>query len=214
MHEADTVTEPMTTSKATSQPESQPSKSSSGWLRGTLVLIFRLLLLGVGGAVALLVGIAIATLFPGNVTEPPILERVLRQATHTRQDFETITTIGTDGAIANDVVRISLPSDVMFEETGTTLSTDGQTLLDNLIADIETLPGATIQVSAYTNEEGEPVRDRARSFEQAKAVEAYLAGMLDPDLYHWVALGYGQPQEASEDVPERDRRIEITVRPR
>ncbi|MGF1498703.1 MAG: OmpA family protein [Elainellaceae cyanobacterium] len=214
MHEADTVTEPTTTSKPSSQPDAKPSRTASDWLKGVLVLIFRLLLLGVGGTVALLTGIVIATFAPGNVTETPLLERLLRQASSARQDLQTVTTVGAEGAIANDILRISLPSDVLFETAGTTLSANGQTLLNNLVADLEAIPGATVEVAAYTNDAGGPMGDRTRSFEQAKAVEAYLSEMLDPEQYHWVVLGYGQPQDASEAAPERIRRVEITARPR
>lgn len=44
-----------------------------------LVLLYRLLLLGVGGTIAWFVGIAIATFFPGQVSEPPFLEKVFTQ---------------------------------------------------------------------------------------------------------------------------------------
>jgi outer membrane protein OmpA-like peptidoglycan-associated protein len=49
-------------------------------VRSFLVLVFRLLLLGVGGSIALLVGIAIAQFYPAQVEEPPLLERIIRRS--------------------------------------------------------------------------------------------------------------------------------------
>lgn len=62
----------------------QPTKtvvqrSSISLWRSLLVLVFRLLLLGVGGVSATLVGIAVASLYPDQVTEPPLAEQMLRQ---------------------------------------------------------------------------------------------------------------------------------------
>jgi peptidoglycan-associated lipoprotein len=45
-----------------------------------LVLLFRLLLLGVGGSLAGLIGIAIAQFFPAQVDEPPLLEHIFRRS--------------------------------------------------------------------------------------------------------------------------------------
>jgi OmpA-OmpF porin, OOP family len=45
-----------------------------------LVLIFRLLLLGVGGSFAWLLGVAIANLYPAQVQEPPLMEKTLRRS--------------------------------------------------------------------------------------------------------------------------------------
>lgn len=54
-------------------------------LRSLLVLIFRLLLLGVGGTIAGLLGILAAQLYPAPRTEePPLLERFLRRANDLR----------------------------------------------------------------------------------------------------------------------------------
>lgn len=57
------------------------SKSTSGGVFGQLwTLIFRLGLLTVGSSVALVTGIAIATIHPADVDAPPLLEKLLQQA--------------------------------------------------------------------------------------------------------------------------------------
>ncbi|MBF2078601.1 MAG: OmpA family protein [Synechococcales cyanobacterium T60_A2020_003] len=60
----------------TLQPSSPPPSPGRGW--GILVFIFRLLLLGVSGTLAFLIGMAIASLFPGTITDPPLVERAIR----------------------------------------------------------------------------------------------------------------------------------------
>jgi len=59
------------------QDRIEAKQRSGGWFSSLLVTIFRLLLLGVGSVSALLFGIAIATVFPGDVETTPPLERIL-----------------------------------------------------------------------------------------------------------------------------------------
>jgi len=70
----------MSPTQATPSP-TQPSRSArqSNLALGALTLVFRLLLLGVGGTVAWFVGVAIAQLNPANVTDPPIMERLIQR---------------------------------------------------------------------------------------------------------------------------------------
>lgn len=56
----------------------QPRKTRFGWGYALLVLLFRLLLLGVSGSLAGLLGIAVAQLYPGDIDEPPLVEKLLR----------------------------------------------------------------------------------------------------------------------------------------
>lgn len=70
----------MTKPSAADPTEQQMTARSPG--RSLLVLIFRLLLLGVGGVTATLLGILAAQFFPAPpaaVDDPPLLERLLRQ---------------------------------------------------------------------------------------------------------------------------------------
>jgi len=59
----------------------QPSRSprTGHPALGLLTVVFRLLLLGVGGGLAWLVGMAIAQIAPGAIAEPPLAEQMIRQ---------------------------------------------------------------------------------------------------------------------------------------
>ncbi|WAL58734.1 OmpA family protein [Thermocoleostomius sinensis] len=60
-------------------PTQRPVKRPSpGRGRSVLTFIFRLLLLGVSGSIAGLLGIAVAQFYPGQIQEPPLVERLLR----------------------------------------------------------------------------------------------------------------------------------------
>ena len=58
---------------------------STGLFQGTLIFIFRLLLLGISSISAGLMGVAIASVAPGEVDDPPPLEMVFRQVAEFRQ---------------------------------------------------------------------------------------------------------------------------------
>lgn len=60
-------------------PTPAPPKPKSG-VRSFLTLVFRLLLLGIGGTTAALVGVAIATVYPDQSSEPPLVETVMRRS--------------------------------------------------------------------------------------------------------------------------------------
>lgn len=67
------------TPPASDLPQQSPKRPSSGRGRTFLVFLFRLLLLGVSGSLAGLVGIVIAEFFiPGQIQEPPLVEKVLQ----------------------------------------------------------------------------------------------------------------------------------------
>ncbi|MGJ3252376.1 MAG: hypothetical protein ACFE0J_14810 [Elainellaceae cyanobacterium] len=72
------------------KPELHSTQQSSNWGIGLLIIIFRLLLLSVGGAAAGLLGIAIAQVVPGDVDNPPFLETVLRSAGSLRRDVQQL----------------------------------------------------------------------------------------------------------------------------
>lgn len=80
----------MTKPSTIHKPELHSTQQSSNWGIGLLVIIFRLLLLSVGGAAAGLLGIAIAQVVPGDVDNPPFFETVLRRAASLRRDVRQL----------------------------------------------------------------------------------------------------------------------------
>lgn len=70
----------MTRSSTAQATERQSPQRSPGGGRSFLVLIFRLLLLTVGGSFAGLLGIAVAQFYPAQIQETPILEKVLQRS--------------------------------------------------------------------------------------------------------------------------------------
>lgn len=66
------------TTKPTDASTPKRSRTATAAIRPALVLIFRLLLLGVGSAAALVIGVLVAQISPGSVDRQPLLENVLR----------------------------------------------------------------------------------------------------------------------------------------
>lgn len=71
-------TPPVTEVPKTRRKPVRQRPPSYGPGRAILVFIFRLLMLGVSGSLAALIGIAIANLRPGNIQEPPFAEKLLQ----------------------------------------------------------------------------------------------------------------------------------------
>jgi peptidoglycan-associated lipoprotein len=111
---------------------------------------------------------------------------------------------------------ITLPSDALFG-TQSNLQAGAEAILNSIVADLRTYPGASIRVAAYTDPQTDAAGDRTRSFAQAQAVKQYLSGVLGNDNFHWVAIGYGNRNPiAANDSPanrQRNRRVEITIDP-
>lgn len=302
----------MTKSPTTSTPDELtkpvPQSSSSG-LRSLLVLIYRLLLLGVGSGLAAIVGVAIAELYPAQTPEPPLVERLMQSSrsllTNLRQlpdtwngrsepspspsviapspqpapatpsltdterqqlqaeltqlqaELQTLTESSTEPLAArveelqkriqsiqerlttftaapasppaepikitpsnpqagSNQLMVTLPSDALFNADQRTLRTETTTILDSIVGDLQRYPDATIQVSAHIDQQGSAEEDRSRTFEQAKAIQRYLAGKLGENV-HWVTIGHGHSRPlAANDTPEnrqRNRRVELTIDP-
>ncbi|NJO40960.1 MAG: OmpA family protein [Cyanobacteria bacterium CRU_2_1] len=309
---------PPTSDLPVQEPIRQPS---SGFGRALLVFIFRLLLLGVGGSLALLIGVAIAYFFPSQVKDPPLLERILQGSQSLLQNFnqserrdipppttsvspspespapteaspqpsavapplteadrqqvqtelnriqaqlqqldsraaELESLVGTSDPTApleerlqtiqrqltpnavpppNDtqtgemyvapaatisdgnLLMVTLPSDALFETNQTMLRSGTDAILDTIITDLQRYPGATIRLIGHTDNQGSAEGDRTRAFDQATAVERYLAGKLGEEDYHWVVISYGSseplPTDSTTINPQRNRRIEIVIDP-
>lgn len=122
---------------------------------------------------------------------------------------------------SRDTLKVTLPTDALFSQGQTTLQAGSEAVLDSLLADLQRYPGATIRVGAHSDKQAadpaDPAGDRARTFEQATAVEQYLSSKLGED-YRWTVTGYGASQPlADNSTPvnrQRNRRIELVIEPR
>jgi OmpA-OmpF porin, OOP family len=115
---------------------------------------------------------------------------------------------------AGDSLMVTLPSDVLFDPGSISLRAGTNAILDNLVADLRNYEGATVRVSAHTDDAGEVAENRNLSFARAQAVEQYLSKVLG-EKYHWVAIGYGEIRplvENSSDINrQRNRRVEVAI---
>jgi peptidoglycan-associated lipoprotein len=303
-------------------PSAEPIAPKSRHRWSALVWLFRLLVLGAGGSIAVFAGMAIAHFYPAQVQETPFFERLLHSSdtvmrqierlpqiwqgktrtpnppiapgssaaspaadaaalpltaadrqklqaelTKLQQELDQInnrataienrlgtpnrsseiterlraieqqlnpgaTSPGTatrsNSAIAvppaasrtvgqDDRLMVTLPSDALFESDQTTLKPGTEAILNSIVSDLKQYPGATIRVTAHLDTQSTEAADRARSFQQAKAIEQYLGGQLK-EGYHWLVEGYGHSRPISaNDTPinrQRNRRIEIIIEPK
>lgn len=304
------MTNSSTTSHAAPPNQQVEQTASFSWGRAFLTLIFRLLLLGIGGTALAIVGIAIAQFYPARSQELPLAEKLLQSSealfhdvkqlpktwhqpdssppdspavtpavtsavtpatssaavttpitdterqqlqtelTQLQAELQTLNSNTTE-PLADRVeeiqkriqaiqeklssvsaspevyvasttshaddgkLRVTLPSDALFEDKETTLRAGREAILDNIVTDLKSYPGATIQIIGHTDNQAAADTDRHQSLEQAKAVQQYLASKLEE--VHWVTIGQGHNQPiAAEDQPEnrqRNRRIEIVIEP-
>jgi outer membrane protein OmpA-like peptidoglycan-associated protein len=124
-----------------------------------------------------------------------------------------VTTVA-ESPFQTDKLRVTLPSDILFEQSNSLLRPEASLLLDKIVADLRNYPASTIRVAAYTDATQKADEDRELSFRRAKTVEQYLGRTLD-NQYRWIVIGYGgtHPLMAS-DTPasqQRNRRIEIAA---
>jgi outer membrane protein OmpA-like peptidoglycan-associated protein len=110
-------------------------------------------------------------------------------------------------------IKVTLPSDALFEQDNIMLRPEAGLILDKIIADLRDYPSSTILIAAHTDTT-DTDENRELSFRRAKAVEQYLARALG-DRYRWLVIGYGPTRPvAANDTnanQQRNRRIEIAV---
>lgn len=290
------MTQP-TNSAAKPAPERSPRKAP-----GLLVLIFRLLLLGVGGGLALILGIVLAYFYPNPNPEKPLILRMLERFDSTapvaspnsssklvsdttnsasgltpvqRQQvsaklarlqeqmkalsdgvatletqlgisranetiearmqavslqLEGITPNTNTASVSNhsanqvvpvsqslfqgDKLKVTLPSDALFEESNSILRPEAGLILDKIVADLRDYPASTIRIASHTDAILSTEDNRELSFRRAKTVEQYLARALG-NGYRWLVVGYGEtrPLVANDSNAnrQRNRRVEIAV---
>ncbi|HEY9710318.1 MAG TPA: OmpA family protein [Oculatellaceae cyanobacterium] len=124
------------------------------------------------------------------------------------------TAVVSESPLQGDKLKVTLPSDVLFEENNSILRSEAGLVLDKIISDLRDYPGSTIRISAYTDTTGKPEDNRELSFRRAKAVEQYLSRALG-EQFRWLVVGYGEtrPLVANDTTTsdERNRRVEIAV---
>ncbi|MEQ9551006.1 MAG: OmpA family protein [Coleofasciculus sp. G3-WIS-01] len=126
----------------------------------------------------------------------------------------TIMAAPSDSFGSTQTLKVTLPSDVLFEGNNSLLRPEAGLILDKIIADLRNYPSSTIRIAAHTDSLGKPENNRELSFRRAKAVEQYFARALGDD-YRWLVVGYGEIRPlVSNDTDanqQRNRRIEIAV---
>jgi outer membrane protein OmpA-like peptidoglycan-associated protein len=124
--------------------------------------------------------------------------------------------IGTSSVsiVQSDKLKVTLPSDLLFEESNSILRSEAGLILDKIVADLRKYPSSTIRIGAHTDANGEAEDNRELSFRRAKAVEQYFVNALEGQ-YRWLVVGYGatHPLVANDTAPnqQRNRRVEIAV---
>jgi outer membrane protein OmpA-like peptidoglycan-associated protein len=111
-------------------------------------------------------------------------------------------------------LKVTLPSDLLFEENNSILRSEASLILDKIVADLRSYPASTILIAAHTDATAATEDNRELSFRRAKAVEQYLAKTLG-NQYRWLTVGYGETRPlVPNDTPadkQRNRRVEIAV---
>ncbi|HIK45271.1 MAG TPA: OmpA family protein [Leptolyngbyaceae cyanobacterium M65_K2018_010] len=114
--------------------------------------------------------------------------------------------------------RIFLPSALLFVPQSSRLTPAGQQWLDAIVPDLRRYGPVTLLIGSHTD--GPLAADQARqlTFQQALAIQQYLAPQLEAEAIRWVILGYGKtrPTAVGEaaGTQARNQRIEIGIVPR
>ncbi|NEQ42364.1 MAG: hypothetical protein F6K00_01900 [Leptolyngbya sp. SIOISBB] len=119
----------------------------------------------------------------------------------------------TDPLFQVNAYRVTLPSDVLFVPGQATLQPNAQPLLNNILPDVARYPDSTVVVGSYTDIETEGATPTDLSYQQAIAVQQYLAQSLGDETVHWVPVGYGNSAIGSTGGVQLSRRITIAIVP-
>lgn len=122
---------------------------------------------------------------------------------------------GGQGMLQTSVLKVTLPSEVLFQDNYSILRSEASLILDKVVGDLN-YPKATIIIGAHTNDVGQAEDNRELSYRRARAIEQYLSRTLG-DRYQWVVVGYGASRPLVENNSslnrQRNQRIEITIDP-
>ncbi|OLP19887.1 hypothetical protein BST81_03060 [Leptolyngbya sp. 'hensonii'] len=163
-----------------------------------LIWVGRLLLLTAGCGSAFLGGTLLAAVYPSEVATEPLVEKLFRLLPQP------------------DPFRVTLPSDILFNDSQSLLRSGAQPILDSILPELQPYQKATIRIAAHTDDIGNSRDNSELSLRQALAIRQYLASRVK-EGYHWVILGYGSSYPLTENTSnsnrQRNRRIEITIEP-
>lgn len=114
--------------------------------------------------------------------------------------------------------RVILPSALLFEPGGSTLTAPGQQLLDSIASDLRRYGATTLLVGSHTDGSSSPDLASQLTLQQAVAVQQYLAPQIEADGMRWVPVGYGQTRPTTAGTTaadqQRNQRVEIGIVPR
>lgn len=113
--------------------------------------------------------------------------------------------------------RVILPSALLFEPGGSTLTASGQQLLDSIASDLRRYGAATLLVGSHTDGAASPDLASQLTLQQAIAVQQYLTPQLEGGGIRWVPVGYGQTRPTTAGTTaadqQRNQRVEIGIVP-
>jgi OOP family OmpA-OmpF porin len=109
--------------------------------------------------------------------------------------------------------RVTLPSDVLFLPGQATLQPNAPALLDSILSDVARYPESTVVVGSHTDIETEGATATDLSYQQAIAVQQYLAQRLGDETVRWVPVGYGNSTLGSTGTVQLSRRITLAIVP-
>jgi outer membrane protein OmpA-like peptidoglycan-associated protein len=127
-------------------------------------------------------------------------------------DYKPAPTDPADTLLAVAQMKITLPSDALFEPGQSSLKDDA--LLNQVLDQLVNYPESTVVVRSYSDDRADAIASRDYTLAQANAIATYLQSAL-PTTHRWVTIGNGQAQPLTiNDTPterQRNRRIEFLV---
>ncbi|MEB3290805.1 MAG: OmpA family protein [Leptolyngbya sp.] len=111
--------------------------------------------------------------------------------------------------------RISLPGTLLFVPGSSLLTPTGRQWLDTIVPDLRRFGAVTVLVGSHTDGDLSAEDARTLTFQQALAVQTYLAPQLEDTNGRWLAVGYGKtrPLAVGDDpgAETRNQRLEIGI---
>ncbi|MGG6294326.1 OmpA family protein [Leptolyngbya sp. AN02str] len=177
-------------------------------LVGLFVILFRLLLLGVGGSLAWVIGMAIAQMYPSSSTDPPLAEQVLRWIDTTGQSIENLapgaSAPSPDGSPTPSSSASPNPTPAASAPAATELSADEREQAETELAALRT----ELQ---NLNERARELATQVDSPEIGTSIEAQLQQIeqrLDPNA---VAASAENPDPTSVTVADASQRNSLLI---